>query len=167
MADEEENMESSSENKFSPSVDNEGVPTCLQWSVEDVAEWIISLGFPQYKDCFVDNVINGRKLITIDASTLPNIGITDFEHMKIIAKKIRHITYLEEPDWNRSIGLQHRERLGLFLEKRTHTGCEGDGVTYNDYHRYLNKMEEHSPFKRVTFPSALKPKSKSLSNGVN
>ena len=33
--------------------------------------------------CFKDNLINGRKLITVDASSLPRMGITDFEHIKV------------------------------------------------------------------------------------
>ena len=33
--------------------------------------------------CFSDNLINGRKLITLDASSMPRTGITDFEHIKV------------------------------------------------------------------------------------
>ncbi len=113
MAAENENNENVLENKFSPSFDNEGIPACLQWSPEDVAEWIEYLGFSQYKvnfvfacvwgqavkastwvqkfnwfivfkqRCFTDNLINGRKLITVHASSLPRVGITDFEHIKV------------------------------------------------------------------------------------
>jgi hypothetical protein len=49
MADENENNENDLKNKFSPSFNNEGIPTCLVWSPEDVAEWIEYIGFPQYK----------------------------------------------------------------------------------------------------------------------
>lgn len=139
---------------------------CLQWSAEDVAEWIEYLGFPQYKRCFSDNLINGRKLITIDASTMPRIGINDLEHIKKIAKKIRDLIGLEEPDWSRSIRLQHRERLGLFLEKRSHTGCEGDLITYQEFQRYLDKLEEHAPLQRVAYP-VIQSKSKNSSEGIS
>uniref|UniRef100_A0ABM5FB07 Sterile alpha motif domain-containing protein 15 isoform X2 n=1 Tax=Pogona vitticeps TaxID=103695 RepID=A0ABM5FB07_9SAUR len=54
----------------------------LAWSPEEVAEWIEALGFPQYKECFTANFISGRKLIHVNCSNLPQIGITDFEHMK-------------------------------------------------------------------------------------
>jgi len=40
--------------------------------------FIISL-----QECFKQNVIDGRKLILIEASAFPNIGITDFEHIKV------------------------------------------------------------------------------------
>ena len=116
MADENKNNESDIKNKFSPSFNKEGIPVCLEWTPEDVAEWIEHLGFPQYKvgfacvvvhvllakgfkrsilidhtcglcffkqRCFSDNLINGRKLITIHGSSLPRVGITDFEHIKV------------------------------------------------------------------------------------
>ncbi|XP_019662648.1 sterile alpha motif domain-containing protein 15 isoform X2 [Ailuropoda melanoleuca] len=54
----------------------------LKWSPEKVAEWISELGFPQYKECFTTNFICGRKLIHVNCSNLPQMGITDFEDMK-------------------------------------------------------------------------------------
>ena len=36
--------------KFHKTFDQDGVPFCLKWSVEDVASWVeIELKFPQYK----------------------------------------------------------------------------------------------------------------------
>ena len=49
MANKERSFECSSVSKFSPTFDAEGIPLCLYWSVEEVAEWIEYLGFPQYK----------------------------------------------------------------------------------------------------------------------
>ena len=71
---------------------------------------------------------------------------------QFIAKKVREVTGLEEPDWTRSITLHHRERLGLFLEKRALTGCERDAETYKEFHRFLDEMEAHTPAKRVVYP---------------
>ena len=36
-----------------------------------------------FQECITDNMISGRKLIYIDSSHFPNIGITDFEHIKV------------------------------------------------------------------------------------
>ncbi|XP_072895577.1 uncharacterized protein [Hemitrygon akajei] len=58
------------------------VPLSQDWQERHVAHWIEKVGFPQYMDCFISNRISGRKLIFVNCSTLPNIGITDFEHMK-------------------------------------------------------------------------------------
>ncbi|XP_075804902.1 sterile alpha motif domain-containing protein 15 isoform X2 [Microtus pennsylvanicus] len=54
----------------------------LKWTAENVAEWIGELGFPQYKECFTTNFINGPKLIYVNCCNLPQMGITDFEDMK-------------------------------------------------------------------------------------
>lgn len=81
---------------------NPKVPDCLYWSVEAVAEYF-ERTFPQYrvklseiktinffssshllKDCFISNNINGRRLIWLDSSRLPKIGITDFKHILVI-----------------------------------------------------------------------------------
>ena len=62
------------------------------------------------------------------------------------------MTGIEEPDWTRSITLQHRERLGLFLEKRSLTGHERDAEMYPEFQRFLDNMEAHTPAKRVVYP---------------
>ena len=35
------------------------------------------------KACFTTNMINGKKLIVMEAKQLPNIGIRDFQHIKV------------------------------------------------------------------------------------
>ncbi|XP_031552477.1 sterile alpha motif domain-containing protein 15-like [Actinia tenebrosa] len=126
---------------YQPTFENDGTPCCLNWTVEDVADWIEYLGFNQYRRPFADNLINGRKLIEIDASALPKIGINDFEHIKFIARKIREALGLEEPFWNRSISLRHRELLALFLERKSKTGVETDALTLEDFIHELERQE--------------------------
>jgi len=43
------------------------VPTCIHWTIEDVSNWIEEIGFPQYRECFESNMINGRKLALANA----------------------------------------------------------------------------------------------------
>jgi len=50
------------------------MPITFYWSTENVARWVDQLGYPQYKNCFLDNHIDGRKLILIDASKLPSVS---------------------------------------------------------------------------------------------
>ena len=69
MEAENENNESSLEDKFSPSFDHEGIPACLEWTPDDVAEWIEHLGFPQYK---VRLLFTGCFTSRIDWSTFNN-----------------------------------------------------------------------------------------------
>lgn len=105
----------------------------LQWSHEDVGDWIERLGFPIYRDCFVSNYITGRRLIIMDASALPKIGIYDFEHIKMITQKIRELLTVELTPWNRSISLPPKEITAMFLERKCPTGKRADGLTYDEF----------------------------------
>ncbi|XP_062037786.1 sterile alpha motif domain-containing protein 15 isoform X1 [Lepus europaeus] len=105
----------------------------LQWSPERVAEWISELGFPQYKECFTANFISGRKLIHVNCSNLPQMGITDFEHMKAISRHTRELLGIEEPLFRRTIRLPYRDNIGLFLEQKAHTGAKSDSLTFSEF----------------------------------
>ncbi|KAG5846961.1 hypothetical protein ANANG_G00120520 [Anguilla anguilla] len=103
----------------------------LHWSCKDVAKWIESLGYPQYTECFTENFITGKKLIYINCSYLPRLGITDFEDMKAISGHVLELLGITDPVWSRSIALPPRDPRGLYLEKKSRTGrvC-GKDVTF-------------------------------------
>ncbi|KAM6202664.1 sterile alpha motif domain-containing protein 15 [Rhynchocyon petersi] len=105
----------------------------LHWSPNDVAEWIGHLGFPQYKECFTANFISGRKLIYVNCSNLPQMGITDFEDMKVISGHARDLLGIEEPFFKRSITLPHRDNIGLFLEQKSRTGVKANFLTFPEF----------------------------------
>ncbi|KAM4691064.1 sterile alpha motif domain-containing protein 15 [Rhinophrynus dorsalis] len=109
------------------------IPDCLLWSSRDVGGWIRLKGFPQYEACFTENFINGRKLIHVTCSSLPQIGVTDFQHMKTICMLIRDLLGITEPRWSRSISLPHRDNIGLFLEQKSRTGVTCNSLTYNQF----------------------------------
>ncbi|XP_054828166.1 sterile alpha motif domain-containing protein 15 [Eublepharis macularius] len=108
-------------------------PAFLSWTPAEVADWIELLGFPEYKECFTENFISGRKLIHVNCSNLPQIGITDFEHMKTISHHVRQLLEIEEPLFSRSIALPHRDNMGLFLEQKSRTGKRSDALTYSQF----------------------------------
>ncbi|XP_038073323.1 sterile alpha motif domain-containing protein 15-like [Patiria miniata] len=116
-------------------------PAYLTWSSQQVADWMADLGYPQYRECFTTNGIDGRKLILVDASHLPSLGITDFEHIKHISRSVRDLLAIEEPYWNRSISLPHREMTGMYLERKSITGPKADSLTYGKYLKELKKEE--------------------------
>merc|ERR1711936_1152966 len=93
------------------------VPSALYWTTEHVADWVEELGFPQYRACILTNLVNGRKLCCLHASAFPHIGITDFEHIKIIAKN----------------------NLGMYLELKSCTGKAIDTTTLKQM--YLNNPD--------------------------
>ncbi|XP_070259599.1 sterile alpha motif domain-containing protein 15 [Myotis yumanensis] len=121
----------------------------LNWSPEKVAEWISELGFPQYKECFITNFISGRKLIHVNCSNLPQIGITDFEDMKAISRHTRALLGFEEPLFKRSIRLPHRDNIGLFLEQKGHTGETSDSLTYSEFVQKAG-LQDYEP--QITAP---------------
>ncbi|XP_072552955.1 sterile alpha motif domain-containing protein 15-like [Salminus brasiliensis] len=105
----------------------------LQWSVQDVAEWVESLGYPQYTACFTENLITGKKLIYVNCCYLPRLGITDFEHMKVISAHVRVLLGVSEPLWSRSIADPPRDDMGMFLEIKSRTGDRADSLTYRQF----------------------------------
>lgn len=116
-----------SKSSLSPQIEH------LTWSPERVAEWISDLGFPQYKECFTENFISGKKLIHVNCSNLPQMGITDFEDMKVISYHTRVLLGIEEPLFSRSISLPYRDNMGLFLERKGHTGVKSDALTLSEF----------------------------------
>ncbi|KAK2523910.1 hypothetical protein Q9233_009791 [Columba guinea] len=105
----------------------------LAWSAEEVAEWVVQLGFPQYEECFRANGITGRRLIHANCSNLPAMGVTDFGHMQEISRHIRELLGIEEPLFNRSIALPYRDNMGLFLEQKSPSGKKADALTFSEF----------------------------------
>ncbi|KAG8448993.1 hypothetical protein GDO86_015888, partial [Hymenochirus boettgeri] len=94
--------------------------------------------------CFTKNYISGRKLIHVNCSTLPQIGITDFQHIMMISKMIRELLGITEPQWNRSISLTHRDNMGLFLEQKSYTGGFSDSLTYSQFIKQARLQSQDS-----------------------
>ncbi|KAL4664982.1 hypothetical protein H8957_012590 [Semnopithecus entellus] len=121
----------------------------LNWDLEKVAEWISQLGFPQYKECFITNFISGRKLIHINCSNLPQMGITNFEDMKAISRHTRELLEIEEPLFKRSISLPCRDIIGLYLERKGHTGIKSDSLTLSEFVKAAG-LQDYAP--EITAP---------------
>ncbi|CAL1585841.1 unnamed protein product [Knipowitschia caucasica] len=109
----------------------------LQWNCEDVANWIESLGFPQYKECFTENFISGRKLIHVNCSNLPKLGIADFEHMKVICAEVRAVLGITEALWSRNFTDPPQDPRALFLLLKSPTGAQADRLSYQQFAVHL------------------------------
>nr|XP_015803725.2 sterile alpha motif domain-containing protein 15 [Nothobranchius furzeri] len=114
----------------------------LQWDCDDVAKWIEFLGYPQYKACFTDNFITGRKLIHVNCNTLPRLGITDFKDMQAISAQIRELLGISETPLNASIADLPRDTMALFLERKSRTGKHSDSLTYSQFLDELRTKHE-------------------------
>ncbi|XP_051951649.1 sterile alpha motif domain-containing protein 15-like [Xyrauchen texanus] len=106
----------------------------LLWSCQDVAHWIETIGFPQYKACFSENFITGRKLIYVNCFYLPRLGITDFQHMKVISARVRDLLGVSEPLWSRSVADPPHDDITVFLQVKSRTGQNTESL---DYERFL------------------------------
>lgn len=116
--------------EIKPVVNTPAPRNCEFWTIEEVASWIGSLGFHEYRECFISNAVTGRKLIWIDANTLPQMGITNWNHIQLIAREVRRLLETEELYWNRSITQPHRCKKGLYLEQKSFTGRKADKLTF-------------------------------------
>ena len=106
-------------------------PLCMDWTREQVGDWVASVGFEMYSHCFLENNINGRRLILINASTLPSIGVQDFGHVLTLSEKIRTLLGVETPNWRRSLCLPPFSELGSFLSQKSRSGVMSDKLTFN------------------------------------
>ena len=73
------------------------------------------------QECFTSNLINGRKLIFVDASTLPRLGIHDWKDIKSITAELRKMLKQDNPYWNKSISEVPRNTVGMELEAQSRT----------------------------------------------
>ncbi|XP_046401509.1 sterile alpha motif domain-containing protein 15-like [Ischnura elegans] len=98
-------------------------PNCWNWTIEEVGDWVEHvLGFPQYRNCFEQNYISGRKLILVDASTLPKWNITDFGHIMVITSAVRDMLNIEQECFARSVTLPPRDPNTMILIYKRPTG---------------------------------------------
>ncbi|CAK8683385.1 sterile alpha motif domain-containing protein 15-like [Clavelina lepadiformis] len=111
------------------------VPTSIHWSLDDVANWVEEIGFPQYRECFTSNLIDGRKMILVNSSNLPRMGVTDFDHILFITSSVRELLGIGKPFWNRSIADSTNTPMGLFLENKSRTGPSIDKMTFSQFLR--------------------------------
>ncbi|CAL1289185.1 unnamed protein product [Larinioides sclopetarius] len=91
-----------SENISSPSQE-EKQPSALlsepahQWSAEQVALWLQSLGFDHHVPQFLDSDVTGQILLQIDSSRLKALGVLSSAERSTIKKKVKEMRiYLEK-----------------------------------------------------------------------
>ncbi|XP_060573366.1 sterile alpha motif domain-containing protein 15-like [Ruditapes philippinarum] len=108
-----------------------GVPMCIYWTTEELADWICEIGYPLYRESIELNNVTGRHLICLDASKLPEIGITDFEHIKDIAAKIRELLGIDHVI--RNINDATLSPMMAYINQKRKTGAISAGLSYKDF----------------------------------
>lgn len=59
----------------------------IQWTVDDVCNWLQEMGYAEYKKAFIENEINGEALLELET-------YEDFKHLQV--KKLGHIKLLQK-----------------------------------------------------------------------
>ncbi|XP_015513167.2 uncharacterized protein LOC107219456 [Neodiprion lecontei] len=127
-------------------VNNASMPDCWHWDVERVVKWLRNeIGLAQYKDCFVKNFINGRRLIRVDASVCPKIGIRDLSHIKLITAGIRKLFNVELEAWDRSLSLPPRYPLTHYLLFQVPTGPMRENTSRVELFRRMGILDKEEP----------------------
>jgi len=59
------------------------------WSVEDVANWLTSIGLAEYSQLFMRNDIRGSELLHLQRQDLKDLGITKVGHVKRLLSALK------------------------------------------------------------------------------
>ncbi|CAH8628587.1 unnamed protein product [Dicrocoelium dendriticum] len=100
------------------------IQICLNTSIPDAISWNVE------QDCFLDNHIDGKKLVNVHASTLSMMGVKNFADIQKITTEIRGLLNLEEPNNKRTIRLPPRNFLGMYLETQSYNGCSLQDLSF-------------------------------------
>uniref|UniRef100_T1JGA4 SAM domain-containing protein n=1 Tax=Strigamia maritima TaxID=126957 RepID=T1JGA4_STRMM len=95
------------------------VPRAVFWDSAQVGLWITSIGFPQYKQCLEANHITGLQLILLNGNSLPQMGITINNHIKIILKNVHQLLGITADNSRKSIVARPREEIGIIIILRS------------------------------------------------
>lgn len=60
---------------------------------------------------------------------------------QFIAGNVRDLLGIEDPRWNRTIAIPHREPMGMFLERKSITGQRANDLTFEKYRKEVRRME--------------------------
>jgi len=85
--------------------------TIMEWTPEDVADWLSNNGGDEYASAFKNQGVGGAALVELDEDALREIGIHHFGIRKRIAKAIRTLAVDARRVWRQEIlweGGEHR-----------------------------------------------------------
>ena len=129
------------------------------WSAADVAEWVRSIGFPEYADVFEESAIDGRALLRMTLHTLRSeLLIPSVEHSLAIEMELGE--------------LKHRRKLLSPMEATSHrvahpTADEWSTAEVRDYLEALGFGRYAPRFERVDGQELLAMSSDELQERIN
>lgn len=103
-----------------------------QWNQHHVSQYIGLIGFPQYRECFIKNEINGKNLLSLNMTTMKSdLGISPYGHRTVILEKIRSLES-EEKEKKKTEEKKKRTLLRRMTEEQEVLNLK-------------QKMETHTP----------------------
>ena len=63
----------------------------IKWVARDVGEWLEVIGFPQYREVFRVNRIDGRRLLRMPADHLPKLRVQKWDDIKAIIAEVKKL----------------------------------------------------------------------------
>lgn len=74
-----------------------------KWSVDDVANWLASIGLEEYKKTFISNAISGEELLELTAADLDFMNLKKLGHKKRILREISNLSKNMQPPKTRKV----------------------------------------------------------------
>ncbi|XP_055336268.1 sterile alpha motif domain-containing protein 15-like isoform X2 [Paramacrobiotus metropolitanus] len=116
------------------------VPRCINWTEEDVLHWLNSIGMGKYEETFIYNGIDGIRLCILETNRLGQMGIHDWDDLKVLAAAIRNET--KRPvcpvPHTRNVARKPLEDIDSYLEFKN---VRGDRSDFTSFKKFTNDHE--------------------------
>ena len=66
----------------------------VEWSPEDVSDWLVSIGMSDYKSAM--DRVTGSRLVRLDANDLTNFGVRSTHHKSYILEKVKQYLHYQQ-----------------------------------------------------------------------
>lgn len=73
------------------------VEVVLQWSPQDVTQWLESIGLPMYSHAFLEHEISGTELMSLERRDFKDVGVSKVGHIKRLQHGIKDIQHGKLP----------------------------------------------------------------------
>lgn len=64
----------------------------VEWTVDEVADWLVAIKMSDYKNDFLENEISGEHLIALTKDDLGELGVKRLGHKMTILKAVQNLS---------------------------------------------------------------------------
>ncbi len=73
------------------------VEVVLQWTPQEVSQWLESIGLPMYCHAFLEHEISGTELLSLERRDFKDVGVTKVGHLKRLQRGVKDIQHGKLP----------------------------------------------------------------------